>query len=161
MMVKKGKYKLFSYIIDGFLIYYKSFNNNNKYIAFAAIESTLSNPIILFMNNFLRQRFIHYYSVQISTNTKEQLTIILNFEDTEKDGITKIFSIIYQKLHEYEKSIKFLENSMLERLFLKIISEKISSNVIITENSDQSVIILIHNNFILAGHKNQESRRLT
>jgi len=139
-MVKKGKYKLFSYIIDRFLIYYKSFNNNNKFIAFAAIESHTFNPIILLMNDFLRQRFIHYYSVQIYTATKEKHTIILNFEDTEKDGITKIFNIIYQKLCECEISIKFLENSTLERLFLQVIFEKINSNITITENSGSLLI---------------------
>ncbi|MFX1574421.1 MAG: hypothetical protein ACFFB0_16900 [Promethearchaeota archaeon] len=139
-MVKKGKYKLFSYIVDGFLIYYKSFNNYNKFMAFAVIESKSFNPIILSLNEFLRQRFIHYYSIQIYTTTNEKLTIILNFEDKEKDGIIKTFHIIHQNLAKYKKSIKFMENSTLERLFLGIISEEINSNKIITEKSGTLLI---------------------
>jgi len=139
-MVKKGKYKLFSYIIDRYLIYYKSLNKNSKFIAFAAIETNSFNPIFLLLNDFLRQRFIHYYTIQIYAAKKEKYLIILNFEDIEKDGITKIFNIIYQKLREYENSIKFLENNKLERIFSQVFCEKINSNISITENSGSLVI---------------------
>ncbi|MFW9828855.1 MAG: hypothetical protein ACFFEY_14785, partial [Candidatus Thorarchaeota archaeon] len=71
-MVKKGKYKLFSYIIEKNLIFYKSLKKSNKIIAFALFEYFSFKSIKEILNDFLRKRIIHYFSIQINTNEEDR-----------------------------------------------------------------------------------------
>ncbi len=54
-MVKKGKYKLFSYLIENSLIYYKSIRENNKVISFAILESQNYKPIDYMLDDLLKK----------------------------------------------------------------------------------------------------------
>jgi hypothetical protein len=128
-MVRKGKFKLFSYIVDDFLIFYKSINRNKKIISFSILESEDFFPLISILNNFLKQRFLTYYSIQISTTIRNKKLFFLNFEDKRKDGIIKIFNLIYQKLNPFKKKLQFLVKDQLETTFLNIIFKNFSSNI--------------------------------
>lgn len=128
-MVRKGKFKLFSYIVDDFLIFYKSINRNKKIISFSIIESEDFFPLITILNNFLKQRFLTYYSIQISTTIRNKKLFFLNFEDKRKDGIIKIFNLIYQKLNPFKKKLQFLVKDQLETTFLNIVFKNFSSNI--------------------------------
>ena len=69
-MVKKGKYRLFSYLLENHLIYYKSLKLNNKLIAFALIEYSNFKSVEPILDALLRNRVIKYYSIQIEINEK-------------------------------------------------------------------------------------------
>ena len=77
-MIRKGKFKLFSYIVEDFLIFYKSINRNKKIISFSILESEDFFPLITILNNFLKQRFLNYYSIQISTTKRNKKLFFLN-----------------------------------------------------------------------------------
>ena len=128
-MVRKGKFKLFSHIVDDFLIFYKSINRNKKIISFSILESEDFFPLITILNDFLKQRFLNYYSIQISTTKMNKKLFFLNFEDKTKDRIIKVFNLIYQKLHPFKNKLKFLVKDQLETTFLNIIFKNFSSNI--------------------------------
>jgi hypothetical protein len=92
-MRRKGKFKLFSYLVDDFLIYYKSFNKNKKIIAFSIIEDGPFSPIFLILKHFLNLRFLEYFSFQIHNH--ENFLFILCFEDYSPSKILRYFNIIY------------------------------------------------------------------
>lgn len=125
-MVKKGKFKLFSFLIEKHLIYYKSINKNNKLVAFSILEINNLLRILPLLNDFLLNKFLFYYSVQISVPKKRRKTIILTFIGNDRSKIDKFFNLIYQRTREYDKSIKFLKNHNLERQFFHILSDKIN-----------------------------------
>ncbi len=139
-MVKKGKYKLFSYLIENHLIYYKSLSKNDKIIAFAMLEDLNLNSIESIFNDFLRKRIIQYYSIQIDIYEKSKKLLLLNFEDDTKEGIIKAFNIVQQKMIETHIPFKFLKEKFLEERFLTIIFEKINSNTSITKSSESILI---------------------
>jgi len=139
-MVKKGKYKLFSYLIENHLIYYKSLSKNDKIIAFAMLEDLILNSIESIFNDFLRKRIIQYYSIQIDIYEKSKKLLLLNFEDDTKEGIIKAFNIVQQKMIETHIPFKFLKEKFLEERFLTIIFEKINSNTSITKSSESILI---------------------
>ena len=60
-MVKKGKFKLLSYVIEDQLIFYKSLNKNKKILAFSIIEAESFFPLLQILSDFLRKRFIKYF----------------------------------------------------------------------------------------------------
>ncbi len=129
MVRKKGKFKLFSYIVDDFLIFYKSLNRNEKIISFSILESEDFFPLITILNNFVKQRFLNYYSIQISTTKRNKKLFFLNFEDKTKDRILKSFNLILQKLNPLKYKLQFLEKDKLEATFLNIVFKNFSSNI--------------------------------
>jgi len=154
-MVKKGKYKLLSYIINDSLIFYKSLNKKQRFVAFNILEAENFHQLISILNKFLNKRYLNYYSIQID-NLKKKKLFILNFEDEKKDRIIKIFNLLYQELIKKKADFICLKNEELERSFLQIIindsNHKI--NLITSRNSmelkigDLSTFIeLYHINF--------------
>ena len=139
-MVKKSKYKLFSYLIENCLIYYKSLRENNKIISFAILECLNYKSIDSILNDLLRRRVIQYYSIQINTDDKNKKVILLNFEESKKENIIKAFNIVQQNLGETHKPTKFLKEKFLEERFLAIIFQNFSSNTTITKSSESIII---------------------
>jgi len=128
-MVKKGKFKLLSFLIENRLIYYKSLNKNKRLVAFSIIETNNLLKIIPILNDFLKKRFLLYYSIQINIPKKRRKLILLNFVGKDKNRIVKFFSLIYQQISECDKSAKFLKNRYLKRQFLHVISNKINVDI--------------------------------
>jgi len=128
-MVKKGKFKLLSFLIENQLIYYKSLNKNKKLVAFSIIETNNLLKIIPILNELLKKRFLLYYSIQINIPKKRRKLILLNFISNDKNRIVKFFSLIYQQISDCDKSAKFLKNRYLKRQFLYIISNKINVDI--------------------------------
>ena len=128
-MVRKGKFKLFSFLIEKHLIYYKSLNKNNKLVAFSILESNNLLKILPILNDFLLNKFLFYYSVQINVPKKRRKTILLTFIGNDKSRIDKFFNLIMQKIRENNKSIKFLKNHNLKRQFFHILSDKINNDI--------------------------------
>ena len=135
-MVKKGKYRLFSYLIENHLIYYKSLKLNNKLIAFALVEYSNFKSIEPILDALLRNRVIKYYSIQIEINEKREKILLLNFEDHQKENIIKSFNIVRQNLVEIEKSDKFLKEKILEKNFLTIFFQDINSSTSISKTTE-------------------------
>ena len=140
-MTKKGKFQLLSYLVDENLIYYKSLNKNKKLIAFAMFETVIINPIINVLNQFLRKRYIQYYTIQLNMLENNGNIFLLNFEEIKKENIIKIFNDIQQKLDEENINLRFLKNSKLERKFLEPIIKNANSKVSIMKH-DESILVL-------------------
>ena len=128
-MVKKGKFKLLSFLIENQLIYYKSLNKNKRLVAFSIIETNNLLKIIPILNDFLKKRFLLYYSIQINITKKRRKLILLNFIGKDKNRIVKFFNLIYQQISECDKSTKFLKNRYLKRQFLHVISNNINVDI--------------------------------
>lgn len=135
-MVKKGKYRLFSYLLENHLIYYKSLKLNNKLIAFALIEYSNFKSVEPILDTLLRNRVIKYYSIQIEINEKREKILLLNFEDYQKENIIKAFNIVRQNLAEIEKPVKFLKEKILEKKFLAIFFQDINSSTSISKTTE-------------------------
>lgn len=140
-MTKKGKFQLLSYLVDENLIYYKSLNKNKKLIAFAMFETVIINPIINVLNQFLRKRYIQYYTIQLNMLENNGNIFLLNFEEIKKENIIKIFNDIQQKLDEENINVRFFKNSKLERKFLEPIIKNANSKVSIMKH-DESILVL-------------------
>ena len=128
-MVRKGKFKLFSFLIEKHLIYYKSLNKNNKLVAFSILEINNLLKIIPILNDFLLNKYLFYYSVQIKVPKNRRKTILLTFIGNDKSRIDKFFNLIMQKIRENDKSIKFLKNHNLKRQYFHILSDKINNDI--------------------------------
>jgi len=139
-MVKKGKYRLFSYFTEDYLIYYKSIKKKNKIIAFAIFESLNFESVVPILNDFLRKQIIHYFSIQIDTDDKNERILLLNFEDYKKEYLIKSFNIVKQFLTEIENPIKFLKEKILEKKFLSIFFQDINSSTSISKVSEAITI---------------------
>ena len=152
-MVKKGKFKLLSYLIEGYLIYYKSLNRNKKIIGFSIFEIEDLNLIVPILNQFLNKRILNYYSIQINIIESIKKTILLSFEDYEKNQILKTFNLICENFLQKNMNVKFLKNKHLENTFLKIITNDLDLNVNIFKRSD-SLLINNHTNSMLLNFYN-------
>ncbi len=139
-MGKKGKYRLLSYLVDEHLIFYKNLINTKKFIAFTFIEVKKFYPLISILSKFLIEKYIKYFSIQLNTRDKNKKIVVINFEDIEKDRITKSFNIIYETLNKDGILIKFLRNNDLEKEFLAILLNGFESNIHISKNSDSILI---------------------
>jgi len=139
-MGKKGKYRLLSYLVDEHLIFYKNLINPKKFIAFTFIEVKKFYPLILILSKFLIEKYIKYFSIQLNTRDKNKKIVVINFEDIEKDRITKSFNIVYETLNKDGILIKFLRNNDLEKEFLAILLNGFESNIHISKNSDSILI---------------------
>jgi len=139
-MGKKGKYRLLSYLVDEHLIFYKNLINPKKFIAFTFIEVKKFYPLISILSKFLIEKYIKYFSIQLNTRDKNKKIVVINFEDIEKDRITKSFNIVYETLNKDGILIKFLRNNDLEKEFLAILLNGFESNIHISKNSDSILI---------------------
>lgn len=144
-MGKKGKYKLLSYLVDEYLIFYKNLINPKKFIAFGFLEVKTFYPLISILSKFLIEKYIKYFSIQLNTKDRNKKIVVINFEDFEKDRITKSFNIVYEKLNKDGLLINFLRNSDLEKIFLEIILNGFESKIQISKYSD-SILIKDNNN---------------
>lgn len=143
-MVKKGKYQLLSYLVDRYLIFYKSFNRHKKIVAFAMFEANSFSLVIPILNEFLKKRFIQYYSIQLNTLQEGKKICILNFEEIKKENIVRLFNLIHQKFTEMNPSVKFHEELILEQKFLELILTKADSDTRVTKLSES--ILIVNNN---------------
>ena len=135
-MVKKGKFKLLSYIVDENLIYYKSLNKHKKLVAFLILEVEVLNSVLSILNDFLKKGFIKYYSIQINTYEIEKKEILINIEDDEKSKIVKIFNIIHNRAINCDLNARFLKNKHLETQFLRLFVINKNAEIKILKKSD-------------------------
>jgi hypothetical protein len=124
-MVKKGKFKLFSFLLENYLIYYKSINKNNKLIAFSILESDNFLRIIKPLNEFLLNKYLFYYSIQLNIPQKRKTIIIISFVGENRSNIDKFFNLIKEQINKIDCSISFLKNRKLKRHFLHVLSNNI------------------------------------
>ena len=124
-MVKKGKFKLFSFLLENYLIYYKSINKNNKLIAFSLLESDNFLRIIKPLNEFLLNKYLFYYSIQLNIPQKRKAIIIISIIGENRSNIDKFFNLIKEKIYNIDKSVSFLKNRKLNRHFLHLLSNNI------------------------------------
>jgi len=124
-MVKKGKFKLFSFLLESYLIYYKSINKNNKLIAFSILECDNFLRIIKPLNEFLLNKYLLYYSIQLNIPQKRKTIIILSFIGDKRSNIDKFFNLIKEQINNLDKSVSFLKNRKLKRHFLHVLSNDI------------------------------------
>ncbi|MFW9943185.1 MAG: hypothetical protein ACFFFT_19265 [Candidatus Thorarchaeota archaeon] len=140
-MTKKGKFQLLSYLVDEYLIYYKSLNKKKKLIAFAMFETVNVHPIISFLNNLLIKRYIKYYTIQLNMLEHIKYTFILNFEEVKRENILKTFNDVFQKVVEENNTLKFFKNSKLEKKFLEPIIRNVNSKVSIMKNGESLLLL--------------------
>lgn len=145
-MVKKGKFKLLTYFLDDFLIFYNSLNKSEKIIAFAILKIKRFNSILPILNNFILKRKLSYYSIQVDLTEKEKYKIILNFEDRSKEIIKKIFNNIYQTLLNEDIQMEAMKKKNLSREFFKFIIQEIDNNNFVAKVSD-SLILQHYDNY--------------
>ena len=139
-MLKKGKFKLLSYLIEEYLIFYKSQSKNEKLIAFAIIEVKTFSSLLPILKEFLKKQLITYFAFQLNVYDKNNKEVILSFEDTKKEQILKIFNIIQQKFQEQKIQHQFLSNKVLETRFMSILFEEKNSYVSILNKSNSLFI---------------------
>lgn len=144
-MVKKGRFKILSYRVEDNLIFYQSLNKNEKVIAFSIFEFKQITQIINLLNDFLKNRFLSNFSIQLNIQDKEKALILMCIIDSKKANIIKIFNLIKKTLEETHNSIFFLKNDPLEKEFLEIIIEKTDSNIKIWRKKD-SLMVNYENN---------------
>lgn len=139
-MVKKGKFKLFSFLIEKHLIYYKSLNKNNKLIAFSIFEINNLLQVIPFLDEFLLNNFLFYYSIQINVPKSRKITVVLTFISNDKSKIDTFFNLVFQRIREYDNSIKFLKNHKLERHFFQILSSSLNVDIDTLKMGDSLIL---------------------
>jgi len=139
-MVKRGKFKLLSYVVEDYLIYYKSQSKYEKVVAFAIIELKSFNPLISILIDFSKKNLIQYFAFQLDLFETNKKILILNFQDSKKEQIIKAFNIVQQRLVEFDNQIQFLKKEFLETRFLSPILEDIDSKVSII-NKGESILI--------------------
>ena len=152
-MVKKGKFKLFSFLLESYLIYYKSINKNNKLIAFSILVSDNFLRIIKSLNEFLLNKYLFYYSIQLNIPQKRKTTIIMTFIGEDKSNIDKFFNMIKEQIKNIDKSVSFLKSRKLKRHFLLVLSNNIDGaansmkqpHSLAIKNGDRLKFIQTHN----------------
>ncbi|MFX0080135.1 MAG: hypothetical protein ACFE94_00110 [Candidatus Hodarchaeota archaeon] len=148
-MIKKGKFQLLSYLVDEYLIYYKSLNKNKKLIAFAIFEAVAINPFIAALNQLLKKRYIQYYTIQLNILGNINNIFLVNFEEIKKERIIKAFHELQQKLVEENKQYKILRNSKLERKFLEPIIKNMDSNVSLMKHGESILVLNNDKSYLL------------
>ena len=152
-MVKKGKFKLYSFLLENNLIYYKSINKNNKLIAFSILVSDNFLRIIKSLNEFLLNKYLFYYSIQLNIPQKRKTTIIITFIGEDKSNIDKFFNMIKEQIKNIDKSVSFLKSRKLKRHFLLVLSNNIDGaansmkqpHSLAIKNGDRLKFIQTHN----------------
>ncbi|MHA2048451.1 MAG: hypothetical protein ACW986_02450 [Promethearchaeota archaeon] len=110
-------------------------------------ETYLFNPAISILNEFLKKKYLQYYSIQVSTVEKEKKIFILNFEEIKKKNILLFFNFISEELKKTEAT--FLENVLLEKEFLKLIPMNGESNINLTQYCESVVFNTTNESFLL------------
>jgi len=144
-MVKKGKFKLFSFLLESYLIYYKSINKNNKFIAFSILECDNFLRIVKPLNEFLLNKYIFYYSIQLSVPQKRKTIIIISFIGEKRSYIDKFFNLIKEQIDNIDKSVSFLKNRKLKRHFLHVLSNDIDG-IVNSMKQTKSLVLKYGNN---------------
>jgi len=139
-MVKKGKFKLFSYIVEENLIYYKSLNKNKRLVAFLILEVEVLNSVVIILNDFLKKSFVKYYSIQVEIKEKERTYILINLEDDEKSVIVKMYNIIRNRIIKSDVNALFLKNKRLEKQFLGVFFSNTNMEYSIQKKNDSILI---------------------
>jgi len=124
-MDKKGKFKLFSFLLENCLIYYKSINKSNKLIAFSILECDNFLRIVKPLNEFLLNKYLFYYSIQLNIPQKRKTVIIISLIGENRSNIDKFFNMIKAHINNIDKSVSFLKNRKLKRNFLRVLSNNI------------------------------------
>jgi len=124
-MDKKGKFKLFSFLLENCLIYYKSINKSNKLIAFSILECDNFLRIVKPLNEFLLNKYLFYYSIQLNIPQKRKTVIIISLIGENRNNIDKFFNMIKAHINNIDKSVSFLKNRKLKRNFLRVLSNNI------------------------------------
>ena len=151
-MVKKGKFKLFSFLLESYLIYYKSINKNNKFIAFSILECDNFLRIVKPLNEFLLNKYMFYYSIQLNIPQKRKTIIIISFIGEKRSNIDKFFNLIKEQIYNIDKSVSFLKNRKLKRHFLHVLSNNLDggansmkkANSLVLKYGDNLKFIQIH-----------------
>jgi len=144
-MVKKGKFKLFSFLLENYLIYYKSINKSNKLIAFSIIECNNFLRIIKPLNEFLLNKYLFYYSIQLNIPQKRKTLIIISLVGEKRSNIDKFFNLIKEQIYNIDKSVSFLKNHKLKRHFLNVLSNDINEGAN-SMNQPNSLVLKCGNN---------------
>ena len=139
-MTKKGKFKLSSFLVEDFLIYYKSVNKNHKLNAFAVALVSDFQDILPYLIRMLRKRYINYFSVQINVVEKREDLIIINLSNDKKDGIIRSFHIVYEYLNNKCKIKCFYKNEMLKNIFLGLLTVDLNSYIKLIRPSNSLLI---------------------
>ena len=140
-MMKKGKYKLLSFFIEDYLLFYKSLNKTKNFIAFSIFECYDFNPVFGILTDYLKKRFLNYFSIQVNNNERGKILFILNFKDTNKDAIINMFHLLHQKLEEVKDDLNFLKHDVLIQNFFSIITQSFNFNMEITRSTDSLIIL--------------------
>ncbi len=140
-MTKKGKFKLSSFLVEDFLIYFKSINKNQKLNAFAVALVPDFQDIFPHLIQMLRKRHINYFSVQINVMEKREDLIILNLYNNNKDGIIRSFHIVYEYLNKQSKIKCFYKDDMLRNTFLGLLTTDLNSHIKLIKPSNSLMII--------------------
>jgi len=151
-MVKKGKFKLFSFLLENDLIYYKSINKNNKLIAFSILECDNFLRIIKPLNDYLLNKYLFYYSIQLNIPQKRKTIVIISFIGEKRNNIDKFFNLIKEQINNIDKSVLFLKNRKLKRHFLHVLSNNLDGgansmkhpNFLVLKYGDNLKFIQIH-----------------
>ena len=139
-MLKKGKFKLTSYILDENIIFYKSTNKNKKYLGFFGLRTSSFYPIISILNNFLKKRFIKYYSIQMNTKNFENYFYLINLETSSRNEIIKLWYLIKEKIESNYNDLTFLSKELLEKTFLEIIDDDLMNDSLIMKSKNLKLI---------------------
>lgn len=140
-MVKKGKYKLLSYFIEDHLIFYKSINKAQNFIAFSIFEVNDFYPAFSILLDYLKKKFLNYFSIQLDYYEKSRILFILSFQDKNKNSIVKIFHLLHQKLYELISDINFLERNKLNHDFFDIIVQELNPDMEISKTKDSLLLL--------------------
>ncbi|TFF98841.1 MAG: hypothetical protein EU547_00070 [Promethearchaeota archaeon] len=135
--MKKGKFELFSYFIKDNLIFYRSQNNFEKYIAFSIILIEKIVPIFSKLIHFLNLRLLDSFTYQIQKKSKDLL--IICFKDKDKSNILKCFNIIYEKCLNIS-NINILKDNRLEDFFFNSIINPLEPKLTLEKKSNSLLI---------------------
>ncbi len=140
-MKKRGKFNLLSYFVEKCLIFYNSKNQNKIIIAFAIIKSKDYLVLIPILEKYLKIQYINYFSIQIKIEEQIDNCILLNFRDTEKTQIIKVFNIIYYEITKNNEDLVFLEENELETKFLDLILIHSDSSIRIKKSFEEILFL--------------------
>ncbi|MBD3193669.1 MAG: hypothetical protein GF317_01335 [Candidatus Lokiarchaeota archaeon] len=138
-MSSKGKYQLFTYKLDEYLIFYPSLNSNRKIMAFSVISVQEVIDLIEILKEYVEKRIIYYYSVQIDFDL--QKTMIICFRDEQKENIIKSFYILKNQLDSFSKKIHIYANKLLESKFFDLMIDWNDHNIEINQKINALDII--------------------
>jgi hypothetical protein len=78
------------------------------------------------LNEFLLNKYLFYYSIQLNIPQKRKTIIIISFIGEKRSNIDKFFNLIKEQINNIDKSVSFLKNRKLKRHFLNVLSNNIN-----------------------------------